>query len=724
MLTPAQEVSKVMAAALQRKLNLTFNPDTTYIVTTNYDLDKPKPRYGKVLNKISLTDAALANKRGLNRNDETPSPKSYLESSLPEIKRLDLTHGIGGLFLYDRMRQVIYPDPAYEYIVRGDNSITPPAPDLSSKVPLTPQAFRDLIWNTERLAPYKKYLDNYWSAHEHTYKQLSKIALAQAAYTQTQEGSLSEQDARLVMRAAGLPPGKPWPQTSVKNLETAYAKDPTLEVGLLTINGNNSTDLMYIIDKNIRLDANGKAVKTTLLHIPGNSSPLHRFDSPEEMKNWLADQASDPTKRAALLTHFKKNDQDNKFFSDGVEQSLKGLGGWTESQKPNRLGFTGFNAWDPQRFITLAPVSGDPFKTITQHHKERSYADADHDITTDSDVIKTTAINVAGAATAAALMMTPLAFVMPEVGLALDAIYIGAGLTQASIGIDDLAHGKSSGTDRVIFGVLNAMPAIASGVSKFDRAVEAAQTKIPPRVHPIELDEFNPTAGRAGRLPPHATSHPSATQKLTDAIEKINKDENLFNETVREQVAGELTRLAQSSKAESFQSLTEYTEAGSDEINNTLRTQVDPSQYPPNVKEFLSDLAEQADYDGKGYRYAFVTSEGANKLKNGVGAVFRDAGVQSASSQPFNAKDWGVWAEGTIATRDKQAVIYVFDESIPKKNLSTGILLDHIAVEPDTSLEVRATQEQNGILYVYFDSPTEVPEQRYNLFDGSRARPF
>lgn len=827
LLTPAQETSKIIAQALHKQFNLTVDPDTTYIVTTNYDTSKPTPRYGKILNKISLTHAALSNMRALNTKDDTPNADSDIELALPELKKLfQLTHSLNHLQLYRAIRQTLYPAPAFEYVVHGTPHAKPATPDLSSSVPLTPQQFRDLVWNTPLVAPYKTYLDNFWAANEHRYKQLSKIAFAQAAYTQTQEGSLSEEDARLVMRATGLPPGKPWLETHVANLQAAYANDPSLEVGLLSVTGNTSSDLMYVIDKQPRRDTNGQKIHTTLLHIPGNSSPIHRFDSPEAMKTWVADQAADPVKRAALVTHFKKNDQDDKFFFDGVAHSLKGLGGWTASQTPNALGFTSFSAWDPQRYITLEAVAGDPFQTITQRQKERAYADADHDITTDGDVTKAAVLKLAETATAAALMMTPLAFVMPEVGLALDVIYVGAGLTEAGIGIDDLTHGKSSGTDRIVFGVLNAAPGIAGAASKLSKGVESLDAPIPAETaREIETPTPQDTPEAANRLRPgessnisayavadseqligrapgnakniyqltdanhidrwfirytdstavertyeikanfklsddyveiidpvsrkpvmtvHSTAHgdwvqnngaggislpwgrngPSAKRQLQDAIDNINKDKRVLSPEERERALDEMTRLIRASKAENYASIEEYTEAGSDEINSELRSPKDPSKYSSNTQGFLADLDAQADYSGKGYRYAFVTSQGADTLKTGVGKVFRDAGVQSASTQPFNAKEWETWAKKTLPSQNRQPVIYVFDESIPKKNLSTDTLPDHIAVEPNTSLEVRAAKERDGVLYVYLDAPTKTPKLRYNLFDGTVARPF
>lgn len=823
-MTPAQNTSQIIAEALRKKFNLTEDPDRTYIVTTNYDITQPAPSNGKVLNRISLTEAALTNERRMNVKDESPTGLAQLHPMLSKALRIFAALPAGQVF-YE-----LQPSP-HEYIVRGSSASNYSTPDLASTVPLTPQQFRDLVWDTELVAPYKTYLDNFWEIHQKPYQLLTRIALVEAAYSQQKDGSLSDEETRLVMRAAGLRPGKPWLETSVKNLEAPYARDPDVNVGLLSINGDVSTDLLYIIDNKSRLDSQGKTTKTTLLHIPGNSSPIHRFNNPEAMKAWLADQAADPTKRAALLTHFTKNAQDDKVFSDGVKQSLVGLGGWTEAQKPNALGFTGISGWDPQRYITLEPVKGDPFKAMTQHQKARSYADADHDITTDGDVIKSTVMKLAEAATATALLLTPLAFVMPEVGLALDVIYAGAGAAQVGVGIDDLAHGKSRGTERIVFGVLNAVPGVAGGVSKVRRGTESIESALAEKaveespVRPIDNVTPSPTAETANRLRPKESSivsahaveggeklieratknanniylftdaegmdhwyirhtdrsatervyeiksnfklsdqyveiidptsrkpvmtvhldkeghwvqldkgagisfpwsagRPSPNAQLAQDISQINKDKDALSDAERNQVVDELAGLIQQSKAEGYESLSDYTEAGSDEINEVLRTQVDPNNYPPSVSEFLSDLSEQADYNGKAYRYTFVTSEGADKLKNGVGKVFRDSGVQSASTQAFHAKDWETWANGTLYVKDRQPVIYIFDESITKKNLSSSTLPDHVALEPETSVEVSATKIKDGILYVSFKSPAKLPSQRYNLFDGRVAFPY
>lgn len=499
--TPAQQVSQMIAARLQKEWNQTIDPDQTRIVTLNYELGKPKPADAKVLNEITLTHAALSNQRSMNVKDEHPSIEGKAIQDLIETSnKSPLISPFSLVDQFEKVSEVL--SPKYEYIIAASSDDS--AVESGQVISYSPKTFRDLVWETDLVGPYKSYLDTFWATHEKGYSKLGKIALAQAAYTQFQEGSLSAEESALVMKASGLRDGKAWPDVTVADLQAPYMRPAHIEVGTLSINGDQTSDLMYIVDKTVKTSSTGEKTTTTLLHIPGNSSPIHRFDSPEALKDWLADQAADPIKRAALLTHFKRNDQDDKVFSDGVNQALIGLGGWRESQTPNALGFVGLNAWDPQRYISLKPMANDPFEGITQKQKERSYADADHDITTDRDVTKSAVIKVAEATAAAAMMMSPLALVLPEVAVALDVAYVAAGITEVGVGIDDRVAGKSKAVDRMVFGVLNAIPGVAHGASNAaETAVgEAVALEAPSHVaantaaevEEVFSDEAGPTA--------------------------------------------------------------------------------------------------------------------------------------------------------------------------------------------------------------------------------------
>lgn len=244
-------------------------------------------------------------------------------------------------------------------------------------------------------------------------------------------------------------------------------------------------------------------------------------------------------------------------------------------------------------------------------------------------------------------------------------------------------------------------------------------------VHATADGGWSPINGPGGiNLPWFLKNAARAKKELNEHIANINKPKEAYTESEREHFSQSLEDLISGSKAEHSQALEKYTEGGSAEINSELRAKSDPNEYSEELKKLLSDLDNQADYRGPAFRYSYVSAEGAKKLKAGVGKVFRGPAIQSSSSQPSNVKGWSTWAKDDPLTQNNQPVIYIFNESIPKKNLSSGFLVDHVAIKPNVSLEVLATKEKDGILYVYFDAPTKVPTERYNLYDGSVARPF
>ncbi|KAA8563127.1 Dermonecrotic toxin [Pseudomonas extremaustralis] len=455
-LTPAQNTSTIIAAALKQQWKIEIDPNEARIATFNYHLGQPKPAEGKLLNSITLTEAALTNMRDKNPEDETAKVQTSWWRRVLDV----VEEGSPLAMVIKQGQHIADYRAAHEYIIPAFNSNAQHTYHPNETLHPTPQAFRDLLRQTELSEPYKAHLDKFWPAHEDKYTQCSKFAFAAAAQIQHKEGSLSNYETSLVMRAAGFGVGSRLSDMTAADLTAPFRRDSTLETGLLSINGSPSTDLVYVTDKRPRMNGKGQKINHTLLYIPGNSSPIHRFDSVAQMKGWLADQAADPNKRAQLSTHFKGNDQDDKVFSDGVKQALKGLGGWSEAKRPNKWGFESPNEWDPQTYITTEPVSDDPFRAMTLRQKARSYADAGHDIVTDADVTKRRLITLAEAATTAALMLTPLAMVIPEVAIAAEAVYVAAGAAEIGVGIDDAMHGKSTATDRTVFGLLNAVPTL------------------------------------------------------------------------------------------------------------------------------------------------------------------------------------------------------------------------------------------------------------------------
>ncbi|WP_347709281.1 MULTISPECIES: dermonecrotic toxin domain-containing protein [Pseudomonas] len=475
--TPSQSTADIIRAELKKRWGKDIDPDNTFITTLNYDPKKPKPTGGKVLNQISLTQAALHNAQRANKNDEHQTPDEKQRSTLHTwLQRLAPLAPLPAVI--DAIDTKVHEQKTYEGIFIGADPDRHQFYNERTLLPHTPAAFRDIVWNTELKQPYTEFLDRFWPAHEQKYAQTAKASFIGAALAQFNNDSLSEHATNLIMRAAGVPENTTWSSLTLDNLKAPHAKDPNLEIGLLKINGFQATDLLYITDKTTKIGADGKPGNPTLLYIPGNSSPIHSFDSPAQMKNWLAEQAADPVKREALSMHFKMRDQANRFFSEGVNQALVGISGWSKKDAPDASITERLNEYDPQTLITTEPLSEDPFKVIAQRQKERSYADAETEITTDGDVTKATILEVLETTTKIALMLTPLTLVMPEVAVALEVFYAAAGAAEAGIGADDLKHGKPGGADHIVFGVLNALPALASGASKAIKGVTAGETAV------------------------------------------------------------------------------------------------------------------------------------------------------------------------------------------------------------------------------------------------------
>lgn len=466
--TASQSTSQIIREELKKRWGKDIDPDNTFIATFNYDPKKPRPRGGKMLNQISLTDAALHNMRHKNKHNEHQTPDEKKQSTLHNWINRVAPLAAAPIAIYNIVHTFNEPN-TYEGIFVGPQPGARQVYNTTTQLQQTPAAFRDIVWQTELSKPYTEFLNGFWPAHEQKYAQLSKAAFVGAAMAQFDNDSLSENDVSLAMRAAGLPVDKTWAGMTLNDLDSAPHKDPNVETGLLNINGFKSTDLLYITDKK---------TKTTLLHIPGNSSPIHRFDSQEQMKSWLAEQAGDPNKREALSMHFALRDQADRALSEGVNQTLIGISGWPKKDAPGASVLERLNEYDPQTFVTTEPLSEDPFKAMATRQKARSYADAETQITTDADVTKTSILEALETATKIAVMMTPLALVMPEVAVALEVFYAAAGAAQVGIGADNIKHGKQGGSDQVVFGVLNALPSAANGVSKLVRGVEGGEIAV------------------------------------------------------------------------------------------------------------------------------------------------------------------------------------------------------------------------------------------------------
>jgi hypothetical protein len=154
--------------------------------------------------------------------------------------------------------------------------------------------------------------------------------------------------------------------------------------------------------------------------------------------------------------------------------------------------------------------------------------------------------------------------------------------------------------------------------------------------------------------------------------------------------------LMQDSNAENFHAIVDYVERGHGMINFELRGDRPIS---PETVSFLREFAQLSAYDGVAYRAAEVERGGREALST-VGALVMDDGVQSASVLDCNAREWLAEMGGAGLRKDLCKVLMIFDDTVPKKNLSTGFLLDHVAIPPKTMLSVSGARMHGGILVV------------------------
>lgn len=177
-----------------------------------------------------------------------------------------------------------------------------------------------------------------------------------------------------------------------------------------------------------------------------------------------------------------------------------------------------------------------------------------------------------------------------------------------------------------------------------------------------------------------------------------------------------INELIVTSNAEDLEAIADYADKDTHGINEDLRSGADTEE----LSQFLEEFKELNYYTGKAYRTAFVTPEGADALRNGVGMVFQDKGVQSASITVRNSVSWESWAEEQVEDLDNatQKVVYVFDESLPKKNMSLGSWSDHVALAPEEPMQVMAVKDDGDKLFVYFSKPSRAGDAIYDVFNG------
>ncbi|MGU9857483.1 dermonecrotic toxin domain-containing protein [Pseudomonas sp. LF245] len=459
--SPNEITSEQVQAHIEEKFGFTIDPDKTFLVTIVYDHRTAPPYKGYIVQKISLTEAARRNIQdyGLPFTTGHRSPlKNYYDGAPPfeidQKSRHNETPSADGTFpapdaMHTTWFQGIYTEP-----YPG----SPNTYDVSNQMHMDPEAFKQMVWDNAYKKPYDNYLDTYWSPQTRTqFAGAAKTAYMKAAHEQHHDGSLTEDDRKIAMRVAGLPPDKTYLSATPDDLKQPYVSDPNLETKFLTFNGFESR-MFYTRDK---------TTHRTLLYIPGYTPPLKGFNSPEEMNRWLGKQLEDPAKAEALKFNFRPEDRPNygKWVGldarmDVTSKRLKESLVSKESQE--ELGF-----WKEGGLFDGKFVNTDPFEEL-QYRTEKATKSATHQqFVLNSDVTKNQIMAGVRAASYGLLLLTPLGIAFAPAGIALTLASVALGVTQTAIGIDDKLNARPGADDRILKGLLNtAKPILSDGMGR------------------------------------------------------------------------------------------------------------------------------------------------------------------------------------------------------------------------------------------------------------------
>jgi hypothetical protein len=196
--------------------------------------------------------------------------------------------------------------------------------------------------------------------------------------------------------------------------------------------------------------------------------------------------------------------------------------------------------------------------------------------------------------------------------------------------------------------------------------------------------------------------------------------EILSNPDLREFSVDKLHKLIQSSSAERADSIGEFVENGAEAPNSDLRkiAELESHQISADTGELLRDLHGQKSYENELAFRVYHASPAARERLTTRGTRIADLGIQSANIFFVNAENWNGKLSHPVEAIQK--FIFVFDKDVPKKNLSTGFLMDHVAIMPGEILEVSDVDERPDATYIMLKGvPMQAEQPVFSPFDGT-----
>ncbi|MBO0495115.1 DUF6543 domain-containing protein [Pseudomonas sp. Marseille-Q1929] len=459
MKTDNEITAEQVKAHIEEKFGLSdIDPDKTFLVTMvfKYTSDR-EPNKGVITQKISLTDAARLNIQGIklpffsgpDSHSEYPHPAPPItidaKSRHNGPPNADGSYTTPDNFRYDKWTHGIYTEPY------------PGSPDTYDSrnhiYSIDPKEFKQMVWDNAYKKPYDDYLKGHWNANTRAeFTSTSTVAYLTAAHIQHHDKSLTENDRKIAMAVAGLPPDKTYLSATPDDLKQPYKADPNLETKFLTFSGFQSR-ILYTRDK---------TTERTLLYIPGQMPPMQGFDSVIAMNRWLGEQLKDPQKAEAFKIHFRPEDRPSVGpvagpfggVSQGVDARIdlttRRLNEYLDEDELEEEGY-----WNEGRLFDGQVIENNPFEELQHRTEKAAKAATDQRFVLNSDHTKNKVVDWLKIAAYGLLVLAPLGLAFPPVGVALTVAATGLGAAELGIGIDDKINNRPGGTERIFSGAIN-----------------------------------------------------------------------------------------------------------------------------------------------------------------------------------------------------------------------------------------------------------------------------
>jgi C-terminal novel E3 ligase, LRR-interacting len=499
---PAAFARQLIMEYAKNHWGLDIDPDTARIETMTYSDGVKTPHPATLMHSWTLTEALL--------NNWQQKGDGHLFSGLGELQ----PYQAGGVPMQIVTALESYTTVrVYEGLYRQR---TPQTYDASTHLNIPAADFKRFVWNAKLRHRYLAYLDSFWKEYAALYPLLGKVSFIKAAYLQRVENSLHEADKQLALRAVGLSPLQRWEDLTPEQLQAITETDQQIVIAPLKIYKYFSSDMLVIKDR---------SRARVLLYIPGNSSPLHGFDNELQLKDWLGEQCRDPGKRQALEGHFKASDDGDGLFLSGVRRALNGMAVYP------RILDSATGTWPPRHTLHLGPkIRGDAFVHVRNSIEAQLKADANVIIRTRGDARKHA---LTQGVSNSLVFVGFVALIAPE---AIPFI-LGLSGTLMALGAEQLIKGstlesKQEGGERIVFGLLNALPLAAEKVIRV--ANEVVDARLVHHAVEVSVPQVSVTAPEGVDAIPLKVLDLTVNEILPRALEPIPPNLNSLSPELRQ----------------------------------------------------------------------------------------------------------------------------------------------------------------------------------------------